>query len=84
MEVFKGEVGGLTYYFKPKGDNEYLLEPYKHKETKPFKIARDLKDGDNNGKRQWLISSTEKVPDSVKNLEADFSTYIEEMLNQPK
>jgi hypothetical protein len=83
MDVFKGEIGGLNYYFKPKGDNEYLMEPYKHK-TRPFKITSESKDTEGSEKKVWSIPVAENVPDGIRNLETDFSNLIEEMRNQSK
>lgn len=81
MRVFKGQIGGLDYYFKPKGDNEYLIEPYRHKETKPFKIVkRTLQDIDELDKREWLIPESEVIPNSIRERELDFSDYIQEKL----
>ena len=81
MDTFKGIVGDLEYYFKPKGNSEYLVEPYRHK-LKPFKIVkRAAKDVDGAAKKEWLIPHDENIPEQIRSSEPDFSNCIQERLS---
>jgi len=82
METFKGSFGELQFYFKPKDEGEtYLVEPYRQTRLKSFKlIKREKADINHEDKREWLIEIKDSIPVAIRDLELNFSDFIQESL----
>jgi hypothetical protein len=81
METYKGDFGDKQFYFKPQPDKaSYVVEPYQQKGFKGFKMVQRPEAEVNaaEGRKEWLISPADNLPEWVLALEGDFSDYIKE------
>jgi hypothetical protein len=81
MKTYKGDFGDKQFYFKPNKDGvSYVVEAYQQLRVKPFGMTQRPA-GEVNiaaGRREWMITPNENIPEWVMALEGDFSDYIQE------
>jgi hypothetical protein len=81
MDTFKGNIGDLQFYFKPRNNGDfYLIEPYRQIDMRPFKLTKRAA-GDEATRSPWVIGEGENVPDNIRSMEKSFSDFLQSKID---